>query len=116
MEHISRQTTRDVDWLFIITDPTHRGLSAAEHIVQLVQSLGTRIGRTGLVINRVLGELPAVLRERAEALGVPILGVVPQDPDIGLFDAEGRPLIDLEESSASYLAIGAVLDECLAGI
>ncbi len=116
MEHISRQTTRDVDWLFIISDPTHRGLSAAEHIVQLVQSLGTRIGRTGLVFNRVPGELPDVLRERAEELGVPILGVVPQDPDIGLFDAEGRPLIELDESSASYRAVKAVLDECLTGV
>ena len=115
MEHISRQTTRDVDWLFIISDPTHRGLSAAEHIVRLVQSLGTRIGQAGLVVNRVPGELPVLLRERAEELGVPILGVVPQDPDISLFDAEGRPLIDLEETSASYRAIRAVLDECLAG-
>jgi CO dehydrogenase maturation factor len=115
MEHISRQTTRDVDWLFIISDPTHRGLSAAEHIVQLVRSLGTRIGRAGLVLNRVQGELPAALGERAAELGVPILGVVPQDPDIGLFDAEGRPLVELDESSASYQAIAAVLDECLVG-
>jgi CO dehydrogenase maturation factor len=115
MEHISRQTTRDVDWLFIISDPTYRGLSAAEHIVELVRSLGTRVGHAGLLFNRVPGELPAALAERAEGLGVPILGVVPQDPDIGLFDAEGRPLIDLDESSASYQAIAAVLDECLAG-
>ncbi len=115
MEHISRQTTRDVDWLFIISDPTYRGLSAAEHIVQLVRSLGTRIGRAGLVLNRVQGEVPAALGERAGELGVPILGVVPQDPDIGLFDAEGRPLIELDESSASYQAIATVLDECLVG-
>jgi CO dehydrogenase maturation factor len=115
MEHISRQTTRDVDWLFIISDPTHRGLSAADHIVRLVESLGTRIGRAGLVLNRVSGELPAALRDRAGKLGVPVLGIVPQDPDISRFDAEGRPLIDLETSSASYRAIKAVLDECLTG-
>jgi CO dehydrogenase maturation factor len=115
MEHISRQTTRDVDWLFIITDPTYRGLSAAEHIVELVRSLGTRIGRAGLLFNRVPGELPSVLSDRAAELEVPILGVIPQDPDIAQFDAEGRPLIELDESSASYQAVGAVLDECLAG-
>jgi CO dehydrogenase maturation factor len=115
MEHISRQTTRDVDWLFIISDPTYRGLSAAEHIVELVRSLGTRIGRAGLLFNRVPGELPSVLGERAAQLEVPILGVIPQDPDIGQFDAEGRPLIDLGESSASYQAVTAVLEECLAG-
>ncbi len=78
MEHISRQTTRDVDWLFIVSDPTQRGLAAAEYIVQLVNSLGTRIGRTGLVINRVEGELPEALRERADKLGVPLLAELPQ--------------------------------------
>ncbi len=49
MEHISRQTTRDVDWLFIISDPTHRGLAAADHIVRLVRipRHSHRTGRLG---------------------------------------------------------------------
>jgi CO dehydrogenase maturation factor len=114
MEHISRQTTRDVDWLFIITDPSLRGVSAAEHIVRLVQSLGTRIGRAGLVINRVAGELPEALRERVAALGVPLLGTLPQDPAISRFDAEGRPLVELDDSSAIYPAVKALLEKCLA--
>ncbi|OFW60666.1 MAG: hypothetical protein A2133_05860 [Actinobacteria bacterium RBG_16_64_13] len=113
MEHISRQTTRDVDWLFIISDPSQRGLSAAEHIVRLVGSLGTRIGRTGLIINRVVGELPEEIRERAGALGVPLLGILPQDPAVGRYDAEGRPLVDLDESSDIYPAVKAVLQKCL---
>jgi CO dehydrogenase maturation factor len=114
MEHISRQTTRDVDWLFIISDPTHRGLAAAEYIVKLIDSLGTRIGHSGLVINRVEGELPEALRDRAGRLGVPLLAVLPNDPAIGRYDAEGRPLIALDESSAIYRAISALLQQCLA--
>jgi CO dehydrogenase maturation factor len=113
MEHISRQTTRDVDWLFIITDPSQRGLAAAEHIVRLVASLGTRIGHTGLIVNRVAGDLPAEFRERVDALGAPLLGVLPQDPAIGRYDAEGRPLVDLDDSSVIYPAVKAILHECL---
>ena len=109
MEHISRQTTRDVDWLLIVTDPSQRGLAAAEHIVRLVASLGTRIGQTGLIINRVAGELPEEFRERVAALGVPLLGMLPQDPAIGQYDAEGRPLVDLDDSSAIYPAVKALL-------
>jgi CO dehydrogenase maturation factor len=115
MEHISRQTTRDVDWLFIITDPSQRGLAAAEHIIRLVDSLGTRIGRSGLIVNRVAGELADSFRERASALGIPLLGTLPQDSAIGEYDAEGRPLIELDDSSAVYPAVKAILQDCLRG-
>ncbi len=114
MEHISRQTTRDVDWLFIVTDPSHRGLAAAEHIVHLIESLGTRIGRAGLIVNRVEGDLPETLRTRVEALGVPLLGVLPQDPAISRLDAEGLPLVALDSTSKIYPAVKAILEACLA--
>lgn len=113
MEHISRQTTRDVDRLFIISDPTQRGLAAASYIVRLVESLGTRIDRSGLVLNRVKGGLQPAVREAADALGVPLFGTLPEDPVISSFDAEGRPLIELDESSAVYPAVEALLDACL---
>jgi CO dehydrogenase maturation factor len=113
MEHISRQTTRDVDWLFIVSDPSQRGLAAAEQIVRLLSSLGTRIGRAGLVVNRVDGELPDALRERIDKLGVPLLGVLPQDSAIGRLDAEGRPLVVLDDSSKVYPALKAILEAAL---
>jgi CO dehydrogenase maturation factor len=113
MEHISRQTTRDVDWLFIISDPSQRGLAAAEHIVHLIESLGTRIGHSGLIVNRVDGDLPEALRTRVEALGVPLLGVLPQDPAIGRLDAEGSPLVTLDSTSKVYPAVKNVLEACL---
>ncbi len=113
MEHISRQTTRDVDWLFIISDPSQRGLAAAEQIVALVGALGTRVRRMGLVVNRVAGELPPDFARRVEALSVPLLGILPQDPEIARLDAEGRPLVELSEDSGLYLAIAAILRECL---
>jgi CO dehydrogenase maturation factor len=115
MEHISRQTTRDVDWLFIISDPSQRGLAAAEHIVRLVASLGTRIEQSGLIINRVAGEVAPELRERAESVGVPLLGLLPQDQAISRYDAEGRPLMSLDDSSAIYPAVKALLQKCLPG-
>jgi CO dehydrogenase maturation factor len=113
MEHISRQTTRDVDWLFIVSDPTQKGLAAAEHILRLVRSLGTRIDKTGLILNRVEGELPEALRARAEELDVPLLGILPQDPVVGRYDAEGRALVTLDDSSPIYSAVKTLLREHL---
>jgi len=113
MEHISRQTTRDVDYLFIISDPTHRALSAAEHIVNLVKELDTRIGVSYLVINNVRGELSETLIQRAAALGVPLLGTLPHDPAVSQCDLVGRPLVELDDSSAIYPAVKTLLRKAL---
>ncbi len=115
LEHISRQTTRDVDWLFIISDPSQRGLAAAEQIVGLLASLGTRIGRAGLIVNRVRNGLPPALQERIERLGVPFLGALPEDPAIARLDAEGRPLILLDDDTAIYPVVTDLLDGALRG-
>jgi CO dehydrogenase maturation factor len=114
MEHISRQTTRDVDWLFIVSDPSQRGLAAAEHIVRLTASLGTRIGHAGLVLNRVDGDVPEAIADRIAGLGVPLLGLLPQDPAVNKRDAEGLPLVGLGEDSMIYPAVRAILESCLA--
>lgn len=113
MEHISRQTTRDVDVLFIISDPTHRGLAAAEHIVRLADELGTRIGQTYLVLNKVMGALPDALSQRADALGIPLLGRLPFDPAVGEYDMLGKPFIELDDCSLIYPAVKALLREAL---
>lgn len=113
MEHISRQTTRDVDILFVLSDPTYRGLSTVEHIVRLVAELGTRIGRSYLVLNNVRGELPFPLQERAQGLGVPLLGTLPHDPAVTQCDLDGRPLVELDDSSLIYPAVRELLGKVL---
>jgi len=113
MEHISRQTTRDVDILFIISDPTHRGLAAVEHIVRLIRELGTRIGKAYLVINNVVGALPEALHRRAEDSGIALLGTLPHDPAVSECDLAGRPLVELDDSSLIYPTIKALLARVL---
>ena len=42
MEHISRQTTRDVDFLLVVSDPTMRGITAAARMKELIKEMRTR--------------------------------------------------------------------------
>jgi len=114
MEHISRQTTRDVDYLFILSDPSYRGVIAAARIAELAQELGTRIGKEYLVINNVQGELPEVLENRVKELGVPFLGAIPRDQAVMECDFEGKPLITLGEDSLVYPAVCRLLDQAFA--
>jgi CO dehydrogenase maturation factor len=105
LEHISRRTTRDVDLLLAISDPTVRSLIAAQRVFELVEELGTRVGQAQLLINRVpmneSGESTLVpeLAAKVQELGLPLLGLLPQDPAVTELDALGKPLSSLPDDS-----------------
>jgi CO dehydrogenase maturation factor len=113
MEHLSRRTTRDVDHLLIISDPTQRGIVAAERIADLRKELDVRVENAYLIINRLSGEMPEVLQERIDTLDVPLLGVVPADDEIADFEFSGRPLVDLGVDSPIYKAVAGMMEEIL---
>jgi CO dehydrogenase maturation factor len=113
MEHLSRRTTRDVDHLVLVSDGSLRGLAAAEAMVGLSKELEINVRRTYLVLNRVLGELAPPLKARAEALGVPLLAVLPYDPQLVEFDAQGRPLVELPEEAAISRAVAELTSQLL---
>ncbi|MGQ9502785.1 MAG: ATP-binding protein [Anaerolineae bacterium] len=101
LEHISRRTTRDVDLLLVISDPTVRGLIAAQRVFELVAELSSRVHKAHLIVNRVpdcsgnnLG-LPQELAVKITELNLPLLGILPQDPAVAERDALGQPLITL---------------------
>jgi CO dehydrogenase maturation factor len=110
MEHLSRRTTRDVAHLLVVTDPTLRGIVAAERIGALRHELDIDIGQAGLIVNRLSGPtLPDALQQRIAALDMPLLGTVPNDDQVMAFDLTGRPLIEMENESAVYQAVAGML-------
>ena len=111
MEHLSRRTTRDVDTLYIVTDPTVRGVVAAGRIADLRNELDINIKEVFLVVNRVQGELAPALQATIDSLGIPLAGVIPADAQVTALDAEGRPLVELEEDSAIYRSVRAIAAE-----
>lgn len=113
MEHISRRTTRDVDVLFIITDPTLRGMKAAESILEMSRDLEINIHQRMLILNRVVGDLPAPLQEAVDKLDVEVGAVIPADPKINELDALGKPLINLNGESPAQREIEKLTDKLL---
>jgi len=95
MEHLSRRTTRDVDYLLLVSDASLRGMVAAEAMLALSRELEINVRHTYLIVNRVGGILPEALRIKAEEIGVPLLAVIPYDPQLAEFDGNGRPLAEL---------------------
>jgi CO dehydrogenase maturation factor len=113
MEHLSRRTTRDVDYLLVVSDPTQRGIVAAERIGALSQELEINVENTYLILNRLNGEMPPPLQERIDSMGIPFLGVVPADNTLTTFEFSGRPLVELGDDSPVYQAVAEMMENIL---
>jgi CO dehydrogenase maturation factor len=114
MEHLSRRTTRDVDVLLIVTDPTVRGVRAAEGIVKLTHELDVNVQQSLLIVNRVEGPLSPVLQEAVHNLGIELAAALPADPRVGEFDSIGRPLVELEADTPLVQALDKLAQRLLA--
>lgn len=114
MEHLSRRTTRNVDVLLVVSDPTMRGLKAAEAIVKLADELQIQVGRRLLVINRAAGELPAPMQQTLAEFPVPLAAIVPNDPAIGELDALGQPVASIDPRSPAVAALEALAGQFVA--
>jgi CO dehydrogenase maturation factor len=114
MEHLSRRTTRDVQVLLIVTDPTQRGIVAAERIAGFRKDLDINIEQAYLIVNRMRTDtVPEPLQERVDAMEIELLGTIPADDELAEFEFSGRPLVELGDSSPVYQAIEAMLQKIL---
>lgn len=111
MEHFSRLTTRDVDLLFVVSDPTRRGILTAARIRDLIHQLDLRILRDVLIINRVQGELDPDLLEEAKNQHLELAGTIPVDELVYQYDLEGKPTFHLPTGSLSVQAARGIFEK-----
>ena len=105
MEHISRRTTRDVDLLLLVTDPTIRGVRTAGEMATLARDLEVNVKQTLLIVNRVQNELAQPLRQAIDDLDLEIATMIPADDKVNQLDAYGEPLVQLNGNSPAYRAV-----------
>jgi CO dehydrogenase maturation factor len=108
MEHLSRRTTRDVDLLLVVSDPTLVGIRTALRIRALVGELSLTVRASALVVNRV-AVLPEPVAQALGEGGLRLVGLVPEDPLVAAFELEGRPLLDLPDDAPAVVAVERML-------
>ena len=120
MEHLSRRTTRDADYLLLISDPIMRGISSAGVMARMVPELQIRVERIGFALNRVPGgdleRLPVQIRDAIAREGLNLVAVLPADPLVGEYDAVGRPSVELPGDSPLRLAVEALVERELTNV
>lgn len=105
MEHISRRTTRDVDLLLLVTDPTIRGVRTAGEMATLARDLEVNVKKILLIVNRVQNDLAPPLQEALDDLDLEIAAMIPADDKVNKLDAYGEPLVQLNGDSPAYRAV-----------
>jgi len=109
MEHISRQTTRDVDVLLIMTDPTMKGVITAARMNKLIDELRSSVGRVGLIVNRVRGNLSPEITRTIDESGLQIIALIPEDPEMPDLEMQGRPVAELSQDSPLRLQVREIV-------
>lgn len=99
MEHMSRLVTQDIDVLYVVSDPTPRGILTVSRIVSIIGELGLTIRKTAVIVNR-FGPLneDAVIRTAGER-SVTISGTIRNDDTLIEGDAAGHSIFDLDHTS-----------------
>ncbi|MDH5201952.1 MAG: AAA family ATPase [Nitrospirota bacterium] len=110
MEHLSRRTTHKIDLLFIVSDPTTRGIQTAGRINELIDELRLEIDRRLVIINRISGQEGEELKSLAEQKGLYVAGLIPQDSTLFNYDLQGKPIFQLPGESPAVIALFSILD------
>ncbi len=105
MEHISRQTTRDVDVLLLVSDPTIRGITVAARMKDLIKELRTKVGRISLVVNRVNNKLPPEIEKAIANFGLELITTIPEEPNMANLEIKGLPITELPQDSPLRLKV-----------
>jgi len=96
MEHISRLNTKNIDVLYVVSDSSRRGLTAARRIWDLVDELNIPVGRKYLILNQVRGEISSNMLAVIEEEGLTLAGSIQADDEIYEYDQLGKPTSELE--------------------
>jgi CO dehydrogenase maturation factor len=83
---------------------------AAERIRELVTELKLSVGTIHLLMNRVHNGLSPEVEKKIEALGIPLIAAIPEDEMLREFDASGKPLIQLPDSSSTVRKVAEIAE------
>jgi CO dehydrogenase maturation factor len=111
MEHLSRRTTRDVDYLMIVSDATPRGLMTARRIATFRNELDIHIANAYLVLNRVDGDIPETILDQIKSIEIPLLGILPPDHELPDREIEGLSLVDIPSTNPVYRAASSLMEK-----
>lgn len=104
MEHLSRRTARNIDYFFIVSDPTIYGIRSAKRILSLANELKISRGTNHLIINRVRKDGPSI-DDEIKDIKIEKVDYIQESRELMNLSAQGKPTSDLGEETELVRAI-----------
>ena len=106
MEHLSRRTTNNMDFLITVANPTLPSIRAVKRILAISRQLPVRIDHRAVLVNRTGPAGNAVEIDRALAqLDAERLPDVPQDDAVERAGAAGGDVFTLPDAAPAVVAV-----------
>jgi CO dehydrogenase maturation factor len=83
----------------------------AKRVKKLIQELHTKVRYMYVIANRTPPSLAPLLKREIEEAGLELIGTVPEDPKVLEYDLQGKPLVELPESSEAVRAVAQILQK-----
>jgi CO dehydrogenase maturation factor len=118
MEHLSRMNLRTIDYLFITSDPSARGILTAKRISDITGPLGLTVKHQYLLVNRAPQPVPVLLQEKInEAVtetGMALGGIIPTSDELIHQELSGASCLKLGDETEIIRTVTAIFDSIFA--
>ncbi len=111
LEQINRMVLKSVDYIIIVTDISLRSIETANSIRKSAKKF-TSYKKLGVIVNKVKGNIE-IIHKKLDELNLPIIGQIPDDQNITNYDLEGKPLIEILDSSPSLIEMKKIVKKIL---
>ncbi|MGF7185103.1 CO dehydrogenase maturation factor [Desulfitispora alkaliphila] len=109
LEHLSRRTIPKLDYLFVISDSSARGVRSAGRVHDIIKNIKTPIDHMGLIVTKTQDQGVDVLRQEIENTQLNLFGHIPYDERLVKYDMEGKALFDLPDDSPAVKAVDEIM-------
>jgi CO dehydrogenase maturation factor len=113
MEHLSRRTTNNVDFLCVVAEPTSIGSVTAQRLIQLSKALPIGIKQIGVIWNKAADNNTGSF-EQEVGNDVETFGHIPYDTAVIESSSQGKTVFELSKENPAYSEIGTILERMLA--
>jgi CO dehydrogenase maturation factor len=117
MEHLSRLNLRKIHTLFVVSDPSIRGIVTAARIADLTKALKVEVRNKVLIVNRVPNDLPAALEGQIQDViqktDLLFGGCVPASDDIFQSEIQQESLLKLSAKTDVIQVTKQIFDKFL---
>lgn len=113
MEHISRRTERVIDKLVLVSDYSVMGIRSSARIEKLAEELGIKVGRSFLIVNKLIGRLNS-LKAEIDSSGIPLAGTILYDEELVCLSLENKPISELKSDKVKK-SVADIMKKILVG-